>query len=71
MTDPETADNRWTDREQPLFSILPRRAAGGHGRRGFVGPNRPTLPALISLNIQSARPKVHAGGKVETAAERK
>lgn len=39
------------------FPILPCREAGGQGLRGFVVPNRPTLPALISPNNPTTRPR--------------
>ncbi|KAG8001793.1 hypothetical protein GBF38_011996, partial [Nibea albiflora] len=35
--------------------ILPCRAARGQGLGGFAVPNRPTLPALISLNNQTGQ----------------
>lgn len=38
---------------ETFFPILPCRAAGQR-LGGFVVPNRPTLPALISLNNQTA-----------------
>ncbi len=60
MTVSETVDNRWTDTQRQdihYFPIHPCRAAGGQGLRGFVVPNRPTLPVLIILNNQAARPR--------------
>lgn len=61
ITGGQSDTERWYSHN---FPILACREAGGRSLRGLVVPSRLTLPALISLNNQSVRPRSAREGRL-------